>query len=117
MIGRPDSRRRPKFGSPATPAHRGPAAPRPASRWWPIYPDQHFFERSDNIVLPGGASWPHASSFSLHHDYHQPSDEVERIDPEHLDRAAEAVSRAVRLLADGDPPVWHPGGRPAPPSE
>jgi Peptidase family M28 len=78
-------------------------------------PDFRFFERSDNIVFALRGIPAHTlSSFSLHPDYHQPSDEVERIDFDHLTRAAELVTRATRLLADGPRPVWKPGGRPTP---
>jgi Zn-dependent M28 family amino/carboxypeptidase len=122
MIGRPDT----LAGGPGrlwlTGYDRSTLGERLAGAGLPVvadpYPDQHFFERSDNIVFAWRGIPAHTlSSFGLHRDYHQPSDEVRRIDPEHLDRAAEVVSRAVRLLADGDPPVWHPGGRPVPPSE
>jgi Peptidase family M28 len=52
------------------------------------------------------------SSYNMHRDYHQPSDEVSRLDAGHLAAAAAIVSRAVRILADSQPPSWHPGGRP-----
>ena len=122
MIGRPDS----LAGGPGrlwlTGYHRSTLGERLAAAGLPVvpdpYPDQHFFDRSDNIVFAWRGIPAHTlSSFALHHDYHRPSDEVRGIDPEHLDRAAEVVSRAVRLLADGDPPAWHPGGQPMPPSE
>jgi Zn-dependent M28 family amino/carboxypeptidase len=78
-------------------------------------PELRFFERSDNIVFAHQGIPAHTlSSFGLHPDYHQPSDEVERIDFDHLTRAAELVAQAARVLADGPRPVWNPGGRPAP---
>jgi hypothetical protein len=52
----------------------------------------------------------------MHTDYHQPSDEVEQIDSAHLAAAAETVTRAVRQIADGERPEWHPGGRPERPT-
>jgi peptidase M28-like protein len=77
-------------------------------------PDQHFFERSDNIAFARRGIPAHTlSSFNLHTDYHMPSDEVERIDFPHMTRVIEAAARALRELADGPAPVWHPGGRPA----
>jgi Zn-dependent M28 family amino/carboxypeptidase len=80
-------------------------------------PQFKFFERSDNIVFALKGIPAHTlSSFGMHDDYHQPSDEVDRIDFEHLEKAADLVVRAARLLADGDLPVWHPGGRPFPAS-
>ena len=78
-------------------------------------PEQNFFLRSDNIVFAIRGIPAHTlSSYNMHRDYHQPSDEVTAVDSTHLERAAEVVSRAVRLLADGDPPRWHPGGQPTP---
>jgi hypothetical protein len=80
-------------------------------------PEFRFFERSDNIVFALRGVPAHTlSSFGLHTDYHQPSDEVERIDFEHLTRAADLVTRAARVLADGPRPTWKPGGRPTPPT-
>ena len=82
------------------------ADPRPAFR---------FFERSDNIVFALRGIPAHTlSSFGLHADYHQPSDQADRIDFDHLARAAELVSRAARVLAEGPRPSWNPGGKPTP---
>ena len=70
-------------------------------------------QRSDNIVFALRGIPAHTlSSYNMHRDYHQPGDQVDRIDAEHLARAAAVVSRAVRLLADGDPPEWRPGRQP-----
>jgi len=78
-------------------------------------PEFRFFERSDNIVFAIRGIPAHTlSSYSLHRDYHQPSDEVERIDFDHLARVADIVTRAARVLADGPRPSWKPGGRPTP---
>ena len=80
-------------------------------------PEFRFFERSDNIVFALQGIPAHTlSSFGMHGDYHKPSDEVERIDFEHLARAADLVARATRVLADGPRPTWKPGGRPTPPT-
>jgi hypothetical protein len=76
-------------------------------------PDQRFFFRSDNIAFAYLGIPAHTiSSFNLHTDYHQPTDDVSRIDFAHLTAVSEATLRALRLLADGEPPRWHPGGRP-----
>ncbi|HEY7614449.1 MAG TPA: M20/M25/M40 family metallo-hydrolase [Gemmatimonadales bacterium] len=76
-------------------------------------PEFNFFQRSDNIVFARRGIPAHTlSSYGMHSDYHQPSDEVERIDFDHLARAAEMVSRAARIIADGPRPSWHPGGQP-----
>jgi hypothetical protein len=80
-------------------------------------PEFRFFERSDNIVFALRGIPAHTlSSFGMHPDYHKPSDEVERIDFEHLARAADLVAGAARVLAEGPRPTWHPGGRPNPPT-
>jgi hypothetical protein len=80
-------------------------------------PSQHFFERSDNIAFAERGIPAHTlSSFNLHADYHQPSDDVSRIDFEHMTAVINSALRAVALLANGPLPVWNPGGRPAPES-
>jgi Zn-dependent M28 family amino/carboxypeptidase len=76
-------------------------------------PQQHFFERSDNIAFAEHGIPAHTlSSFALHGDYHQPSDDLARIDFAHMTSVINAAVRAVQLLADGPLPVWNPGGRP-----
>jgi hypothetical protein len=78
------------------------------------YPQYKFFERSDNIVFARAGIPAHTlSTYNLHTDYHQPSDEVSRIDFTHLTEVARAALQAARLLADGPAPEWKPGGRPA----
>jgi Zn-dependent M28 family amino/carboxypeptidase len=76
-------------------------------------PTQHFFERSDNIAFAERGVPAHTlSSFNLHADYHQPSDDVSRIDFPHMTAVINSALRAVSLLANGPLPVWNPGGRP-----
>jgi hypothetical protein len=120
MIGRPDS----LAGGPGklwlTGYERSTLGERLAAAGLPVRadprPEQQFFQRSDNIVFALRGIPAHTlSSYNMHRDYHQPSDEAGRIDADHLARAAAIVSRAVRLLADSTPPAWHPGGRPAAP--
>ena len=78
-------------------------------------PSQHFFERSDNIAFAERGIPAHTlSSFDLHADYHQPSDELSRIDFAHMTAVINSAVRAVQLLANGPLPVWNPGGRPMP---
>ncbi|MBK5187392.1 MAG: M20/M25/M40 family metallo-hydrolase [Gemmatimonadaceae bacterium] len=77
-------------------------------------PAQHFFERSDNIAFAERGIPAHTlSSFGLHGDYHQPSDDLAHIDFAHLTSVINAAVRAVQLLANGPLPVWNPGGQPA----
>jgi hypothetical protein len=80
-------------------------------------PTQHFFERSDNIAFAERGIPAHTlSSFNLHSDYHQPSDDLSRIDFAHMTAVINSALRAVELLANGPLPVWNPGGRPVPQS-
>jgi hypothetical protein len=121
MIGRPDS----LAGGPGkfwlTGFERSTMGERLAAAGIPVVadprPEFRFFERSDNIVFAWEGIPGHTlSSFGMHSDYHKPSDEVERIDFDHLAAAADAVTRAVRVIADGERPEWSPGGRPRRPS-
>jgi len=121
MIGRPDSLAggpgkawltgydRSTMGAILSRAHVAVVAdPRPA---------QHFFERSDNIAFAERGIPAHTlSSFNMHADYHQPSDDVSRIDFAHMTAVINSALRAVELLANGPLPVWNPGGRPVPQS-
>ena len=75
-------------------------------------PDFRFFERSDNIVFALRGIPAHTlSSFGLHQDYHQPSDEIERIDFAHLAQVADVVARAARSWRTTGAPL--DAGRPA----
>ena len=65
-------------------------------------------QRSARMGIPAHT----LSSFNLHTDYHRPSDEVENTDPVHMAAVINAAANAVRLLADGPRPEWHPGMRP-----
>ena len=117
MIGRPDS----LAGGPGkgwlTGFERSTMGATLAKAGIPIVPDPHpaqqFFLRSDNIAFARRGIPAHTlSSYGLHPDYHTPADEVSRIDAKHLALMVDAAARATRLLADGDAPTWHPGGRP-----
>jgi hypothetical protein len=117
MIGRPDA---------AVPAHtlwltgweRTNLGPQLASHGARLvadpHPEQNFFSRSDNIALARrGVVAQTVSSFGLHADYHQPSDEISRIDFRHMTEAIQSMLMPVRWLADsGFQPEWLPGGRP-----
>ncbi|MEP6992115.1 MAG: M20/M25/M40 family metallo-hydrolase [bacterium] len=79
-------------------------------------PEQGFFARSDNIAFANAGIPAHTlSSFNLHDDYHQVTDEVSRLDIPHMTTVIRAAAAATRLLADGPAPRWFPGGRPTPP--
>ncbi len=80
-------------------------------------PEQHFFERSDNIAFARRGIVAHTlSTFNLHTDYHQPSDEASKADLDHMAGVINAGARAVRMLADGAKPQWKPGGQPVAPA-
>lgn len=53
------------------------------------------------------------SSFGLHEDYHQPSDEADAIDFKHMARAIASMQKPVRWLADSTfRPAWNEGLKP-----
>lgn len=119
MIGRPDS----LAGGPGrgwlTGYERSTMGDSLAAEGIPIVPDprpdQHFFERSDNIAFARLGIPAHTlSSFNLHGDYHRQSDDVSKVDFAHMTAVIAAAVDAVRILADGPKPEWHPGGQPAP---
>jgi hypothetical protein len=74
-------------------------------------PSLRFFERSDNIVFAQKGVPSHTlSSFSLHSDYHQPSDEAGCIDYDHMVEVVLSGVRAVRVLATGPAPQLRSNG-------
>ena len=120
MIGRPDS----LAGGPGhawlTGFERSTMGATFAAAGLPIGPDrrpsEQFFMRSDNIAFANEGIPAHTlSTFGLHSDYHQPSDDVSRIDFAHMTTVIRAAAAATRLLADGPAPRWNPGGRPLAP--
>ena len=75
------------------------------------YPKQKFFFRSDNIRFAQRGIVAHTlSSYNLHTDYHQPSDDVSHVDAAHFAAVINATAQAARVLADGERPTWKPGG-------
>jgi Zn-dependent M28 family amino/carboxypeptidase len=78
------------------------------------HPDRHFFERSDNYELAKrGIVAQTVSSYGLHKDYHQPCDEISKIDFDFLTHSIESMVGPVRWLADSAwRPEWNAGGRP-----
>jgi hypothetical protein len=82
------------------------------------HPKENFFQRSDNIALARqGIIAQTVSSFGLHTDYHQVSDELKTIDFAHMTSAIASMEAPVRWLADTDwKPTWNPGGKPEAPA-
>lgn len=78
------------------------------------HPDQNFFQRSDNYTLARQGIVAHTvSSFGLHKDYHQASDEFGTIDLNHMTRSIESMVVPVRWLANSTfRPEWVPGKKP-----
>ena len=78
------------------------------------HPEQNFFARSDNFVLAKkGIVAQTVSSYGLHSDYHQPSDDLAHIDFRHMDTAIGSLLAPVEWLVNSDfKPQWNPGGKP-----
>ena len=117
MIGRPDS----LAGGPGrawlTGFERSTMGQEFAAAGLPIVPDrrpeQQFFQRSDNIAFARMGIPAHTlSTFNLHDDYHQVSDEVSKVDFDHMAGVINAAVKAVELLANGPKPHWNAGGKP-----
>jgi hypothetical protein len=83
------------------------------------YPAEHFFERSDNIAfVHRGVVGQTFSTYNLHKDYHQPSDEADTLDYVHMEACTKAGYGAARLVADGViTPAWLAGKDPNAKSE
>jgi hypothetical protein len=78
------------------------------------HPEQNFFQRSDNYGLAQrGIIAQTVSSFGLHADYHQPSDELSRIDFAHMTRAIASMVEPIDWLARTKwKPQWLGNGKP-----
>jgi Peptidase family M28 len=78
------------------------------------HPAEKFFARSDNFTLARrGVVAQTVSSFGLHADYHQVSDDIAHIDFAHMTESIQSLLAPIRWLADsGFKPDWLPGGRP-----
>lgn len=78
------------------------------------HPEQNFFARSDNFVLAKkGVVAQTVSSYGLHSDYHEPSDDLAHIDFKHMDAAIGSLLRPVSWLVNSSfTPKWNAGGKP-----
>jgi len=83
------------------------------------HPKENFFMRSDNIALARqGIIAQTVSSFGLHKDYHQLSDEIKTIDFTHMTEAIRSMEEPVRWLSDSAwKPQWNPDGKPDAPTQ
>jgi len=117
MIGRPDAK---------VPPHTlwltgyerstlGPALAKEGARLvQDPHPEQSFFTRSDNIQFARRGVIAHTvSSYGLHKEYHQPSDEIGAIDFAHMTDAIRSMLEPIRWLANSSfKPDWLPGMKP-----
>jgi hypothetical protein len=78
------------------------------------YPEQHFFQRSDNYSLALKGVVAHTvSGWAVTPTYHQPSDTVANLDIPFMAQAIRSLVAPVEWLANSDfTPAWNPGGKP-----
>lgn len=78
------------------------------------YPEQHFFERSDNYALALDGVVAHtAAGWGTVPTYHQPDDDLAHLDLPFMTAAIQSLVGPVEWLADSDfKPEWNPGGQP-----
>lgn len=78
------------------------------------YPEQNFFQRSDNYALALQGVVAHTvSGWAVVPTYHSPNDTVENIDIGFMTAAIQSLIEPMRWLADsGYVPTWKPGGKP-----
>ena len=78
------------------------------------YPDQHYFERSDNYALALKGVVAHtAAGWGDPPTYHQPSDDIAHLNLEFMTSAIQSLVEPVRWLASSDfRPKWNDGGQP-----
>ena len=78
------------------------------------HPDQNFFQRSDNYTLARQGIIAHTvSSFGLHKDYHQASDEIKTIDFSHMTRSINSMVAPIQWLVNTNfKPQWNAGQKP-----
>ncbi len=92
---------------PALKAHGALLGPDP-------YPEQHFFQRSDNYALALKGVVAHtAAGWGTVPTYHQPNDDLFHLDFAFMTAAIQSLVEPVRWLASSDfVPTWNPGGQP-----
>jgi len=78
------------------------------------YPEQHFFERSDNYALALQGVVAHtAAGWGTVPTYHQPNDDLAHLDLPFMTAAIQSLVEPVRWLAESDfVPSWNAGGKP-----
>lgn len=78
------------------------------------YPEQHFFERSDNYSLALQGVVAHtAAGWGTVPTYHRPDDDMDHIDLNFMTAAIQSLVEPVRWLATSDfRPKWNADGQP-----
>ncbi|TPG12822.1 M28 family metallopeptidase [Sphingomonas oligophenolica] len=78
------------------------------------YPEQRFFERSDNYSLAQTGVVAHTlAGWSVPPTYHQPTDTIAALDFDYMVRAISSLVGPIRSVANSnDAPRWKPDGRP-----
>jgi aminopeptidase YwaD len=78
------------------------------------YPEQHFFQRSDNYSLALMGVVAHtAAGWGTPTTYHQPNDDMAHLDLEFMTTAIQSLVEPMRWLASSDfRPEWNKGGEP-----
>ena len=78
------------------------------------YPEQHFFERSDNYSLAVRGVVAHTiSGWAVTPNYHTAQDTLENLDIAFMTRAIQSLVEPLKSLANSDAkPEWKPGGKP-----
>lgn len=81
-----------------------------------LYPEQNFFERSDNYQLALRGVVAHTiSGWAVTPTYHSAEDTNANLDIPFMTRAIQSLVAPLRWLADSDfVPAWAPGGQPQP---
>lgn len=79
-----------------------------------LYPDEHFFERSDNYQLALEGVVAHTiSGWAVTPTYHSADDDIAHLDIPFMTRAIQSLVEPLRWLASSDfRPTWAEGGRP-----
>jgi aminopeptidase YwaD len=78
------------------------------------YPEQHFFQRSDNYPLALKGVVAHtAAGWGTVPTYHKPDDDLAHLDFDFLTQAIQSMVAPIEWLANSDfVPQWLPGGQP-----
>ena len=78
------------------------------------YPEEHFFERSDNYPLALKGVVAHtAGGWGTPPTYHKPDDEIQHLDLEFMRDAIQSLIEPMRWLANSEfVPQWLPGKQP-----